>query len=86
MISVEREGLELLQFESTYLDDDVFSFVTTRNKAKNDDPYSSFNLGLYSGGNRDEISRNLKQLSNVIGISPENISFLIRYWCKDWYY
>ena len=73
MISVEREGLELLQFESTYLDDDVFSFVTTRNKAKNDDPYSSFNLGLYSGGNRDEISRNLKQLSNVIGISPENI-------------
>ena len=50
MISIEQEGLELLQFESTFLDNDVFSFVTTRNQAKIDNPYSSFNLGLYSGG------------------------------------
>ena len=43
MISIEQEGLELLQFESTFLDNDVFSFVTTRNQAKIDNPYSSFN-------------------------------------------
>lgn len=73
MISIEQEGLELLQFESTFLDNDVFSFVTTRNQAKIDNPYSSFNLGLYSGGDRDEVLRNLEQLSKVIGISSENI-------------
>ena len=73
MISIEQEGLELLQFESTFLDNDVFSFVTTRNHAKIDNPYSSFNLGLYSGGDRDEVLRNLKQLGRVIGISSENI-------------
>ena len=73
MISIEQEGLELLQFESTFLDNDVFSFVTTRNQAKIDNPYSSFNLGLYSGGDRDEVLRNLKQFGRVIGISSENI-------------
>ncbi|PXV68974.1 hypothetical protein CLV62_101240 [Dysgonomonas alginatilytica] len=65
----------LLQFESLNSFDSLLHFSTTIDGGVSNGNYTSFNLGLYSGDNVDNVIENRRRLASMLNIFSENLIF-----------
>lgn len=72
MKTIERNGIELLQFEILQKPK-LFHFSTTIQGGVSREAYSSFNLSLYSGDDIQHVIANRLKLSDAVGISIKRL-------------
>lgn len=65
----------LLQFDSLSAYRDLFHFSTTVNGGCSVGKYATFNLGLYSGDNHNDVTRNRCRLSDMLEVEFESLYF-----------
>lgn len=65
----------LLQFESLNLYDSLLHFSTTINGGVSTGEYASFNLGMYSGDNLEDVTENRNRLAEMLHVSSGNLLF-----------
>lgn len=72
MKTIDRNGLDLLQFELLQKNG-LFHFSTTIQGGVSRDAYSSFNLSLYSGDDIQHVITNRSRLADAVGISIDRL-------------
>ncbi len=65
----------LLQFESLNTYDSLLHFSTTIDGGVSSGEYSSFNLGMYSGDDLNNVAENRNRLATMLNIPFENLIF-----------
>lgn len=65
----------LLQFESLNIYDSLLHFSTTINGGVSTGEYASFNLGMYSGDNLENVAENQNRLASMLHVASENLIF-----------
>lgn len=65
----------LLQFESLSIYDSLLHFSTTIAGGVSTGEYTSFNLGMYSGDNLEDVAENRNRLAAILNVSSENLLF-----------
>lgn len=65
----------LLQFEQLNKHSALFNFSTTINGGVSSGNYQSFNLGIYSGDDIDNVAVNRKYLTQMLDVEEENLFF-----------
>ena len=65
----------LLQFESLNTFDSLLHFSTTIDGGVSTDNYTSFNLGMYSGDDLQDVAENRSRLASMLSIPSENLLF-----------
>lgn len=72
MNTINKKGIPLLQF-SSFAKEKLFHFTTTISGGVSDANYATFNLGMYSGDNIENIAENRAQLSTALDIEEEDM-------------
>ncbi len=70
-----KKYINLLQFESLNTFDSLLHFSTTINGGVSTGNYTSFNLGMYSGDDSENVAKNRSRLAEMLNISSENLIF-----------
>lgn len=65
----------LLQFESLNTYDSLLHFSTTIDGGVSAGEYTSFNLGIYSGDDLDNVAENRNRLAAMLNVPSENLIF-----------
>ncbi len=68
----KTKDIEFLQFDS-FPSKCLFHFSTMIYGGVSQEAYSTLNLGLYSGDNRDNVYENRKRLAEILNISPDKL-------------
>ncbi len=73
MNTVNRNHIEMLQFEQLSSDGNISHFCTTRCGYCANSPYSSFNLATHTGDSLDRVSENRQKLCQTLGIGVNRL-------------
>lgn len=65
--------LEVLQFDKSFVDCNIFHFMTTRSGGISKGAYSSFNLGFNSGDISESVAHNRSLLASGLNLSIDNL-------------
>ncbi|WP_363318654.1 peptidoglycan editing factor PgeF [Massilibacteroides sp.] len=73
MKTIQKDNLQMLQFESFANDCNISHFITTRQGGISEGNYTSFNLGAYCGDSPDAVRENRKRLCSALGVQSTDL-------------
>lgn len=73
MKTIQKNNIQMLQFEGLAGDCNIFHFITTRHGGVSEGRYASFNLGAYCGDRPDHVQENRKRLCDVLSIDASSL-------------